>query len=208
MPALRSFEVRLATSRLRLRPMTEADWPTLLRWNQDPRVLLFWNDGDTTAWRLDALKRIYRELSKRAYMFIAELGGRPIAECWLQQLNLGEILDRFPGQKLFRIDLSIGEPDLWGQGFGTEIVGALVEFGFRSERAYALFACHVRDTNIGSRRVFSKNGFSNWMTAGNRPKTVDGSVRRHLILTRESWEHASGAAPRASRTSARTRTGG
>ena len=33
--------VHLHTPRLHLRPMTDADWGTLLRWNQDPDVLYY-----------------------------------------------------------------------------------------------------------------------------------------------------------------------
>ena len=38
---LKSHPVHLHTSRLHLRPMTDADWDTLLRWNQDPEVLYY-----------------------------------------------------------------------------------------------------------------------------------------------------------------------
>ncbi|MCI4367572.1 MAG: hypothetical protein L3K08_07460 [Thermoplasmata archaeon] len=52
----------------------------------------------------------------------------PIGECWLQRMNLEEIRGKRPTGRLCRIDLSIGNPALWGHGYGTEIVGALAEF--------------------------------------------------------------------------------
>jgi len=194
MARLRTHRVKLSAPRLRLRPMRESDWSTLLRWNQDPRVLLYWNDGDTTPWQRADLVRIYREMSRRAHMFIVEREGEPIAECWLQSMNLEEILRERPGQRLFRIDLSIGDPSLWGRGFGTEIVQALVEFGFGPRKADTLFACHVSGKNLASHAVFRKNGFSDWGPAAPSGRRSDGPERRHLILTRETWRRRGGRA--------------
>ena len=188
MARLRSHRIRLTTPRLLLRPMTEEDWSVLLRWNQDPRVLVTWNDGDVTPWKLDDLVAIYRTISQHAYMFMVERQGHPIGECWLQRLNLKEISRSFPRQNLFRVDLSIGESDQWGRGFGTEIVHALADFGFRENRADVLFACHVSDSNLGSRRVFEKNGFVEWGQATGPNQAKDGARRCHMILSRPDWE--------------------
>jgi len=192
MEELRVHQVQLTTPRLRLRPMSEQDWPTLLRWNQDPGVLLYWNDGDTAPWTLEDLQRIYRRISQDAHMFVVEEAGRPIGECWLQRMNLDQVIRALPGRRLFRIDLSIGEPGRWGQGFGTEVVRALSEFGFRSEGADAIFACHVATTNPASRRAFEKVGFVLWGSPMASDRGGRASVRQHLILNREGWEAASG----------------
>ena len=187
MDRLREHSIRLATPRLVLRPIEERDWSNFLRWNQDPRVLITWNDGDMTPWKLEDLQRIYRGLSQTAHMFVAEQEGWPIGECWVQSLNLDEILSTRPGQRLVRIDLGIGEPELWGKGLGTEIVGALVRFAFLEEHADAIFACHVLRSNTGSRRVFEKNGFVEWDLAFDSGEHTSGLERHHLVLTREHW---------------------
>lgn len=41
----------LRGDRMMLRPMTEADWPDLLRWNRGPEVLYYSEDDDVQ--RLD-----------------------------------------------------------------------------------------------------------------------------------------------------------
>lgn len=112
-----------------------------------------------------------------------ELESRPIGEGWLQEMNLPEVLAKLPGRDVRRIDLCIGEPELWGRGLGSEAVDALVRFGFEQQRADALFACSVSDSNPRSRRVFEKNGFRDWEPA------QDSRVR-HLMLARSDWRGA------------------
>jgi RimJ/RimL family protein N-acetyltransferase len=184
---LRLHEHTLRTPRLTLRPMTEDDWPTLLSWNQDPRVLLTWNAGDLRPWTLEMLQSIYRNLSQKAWMFVAEEGARPLAECWIQEMNLAEVLSAHPHERLYRIDLSIGAPERWGQGLGTEIVHALVELGFEGLKADRLFACDVEDANPRSRRIFEKAGFLDWPEASTPPHPPRRRTSRHLYLTRARW---------------------
>ena len=60
------------------------------------------------------MQTIYRWISTRAHCFIMEVGGNPIGECWLQRMNLQRIVAQFPDKDLRRIDLMIGEKELWG----------------------------------------------------------------------------------------------
>jgi RimJ/RimL family protein N-acetyltransferase len=39
----------------------------------------------------------------------------------------------------------IGEKSLWGRGIGTEAIGLLVDFGFATEQADAIFAAVAQD---------------------------------------------------------------
>jgi aminoglycoside 6'-N-acetyltransferase len=184
---LRSHTFYRTTPRLRLRPATAEDWPVLVRWNQDPRVLLYWNDGDTRPWGLEKVQKVYRSIAERAFLFIVERDGRPIGECWLQEMNLPAILSAYPARPLFRIDLSIGEPEQWGRGLGTETVQALVEFGFRDQRAAAIFASHVRPSNVASRRLFERLKFEDWGEGAGAADWGNGQPPRHMVLTRERW---------------------
>ena len=111
--------------------MTEDDWDELLRWNNDPEVLYFSEGDDITSWSVEVLQEVYRSISKDAYMFMGELEGAPIAECWLQRMNLPWLLEQHRGQELWRIDLVIGEKQCWNQGWGTKIIRLLTDFGFQ-----------------------------------------------------------------------------
>ena len=69
-PSLNTPTVHLHTSRLHLRPMTDADWDTLLRWNQDPDVLYYADGSDVTAYTLDQIKRhLRRHLASRLLLY-------------------------------------------------------------------------------------------------------------------------------------------
>ncbi|MHC4934303.1 MAG: GNAT family N-acetyltransferase, partial [Planctomycetota bacterium] len=175
---IRAHDVVLVDDPLTLRPMTEDDWDDLLRWNNDPDVLRFAEGDDVHSRSLKEVQAIYRGVSERAFLFIAELGARPIGECWLQEMNLERVRDRFPeGADLRRIDLLIGETGLWGKGWGTRMIALLVEFGFARERADAIFACDISDENPRSLRAFAKSGFVEFQ------RTTGGVC--DLILRRE-----------------------
>jgi RimJ/RimL family protein N-acetyltransferase len=156
---LRTHTVTLRSDRLVLRPMTEADWPTLLRWNNDPEVLYFSEGDDVTSRSLEDIQGIYRGVSQNAFCFMAELSGEPIGEGWLQGMNLERILRRFPGKDCRRIDLSIGEKALWGQGLGTEMIRLLSGFAFEQERADRVSGCDIADYNPRSLKAFLRTGY-------------------------------------------------
>ena len=142
-----------------LRPMTEDDWDILLRWNSDPEVLYFSEGDDVSSYSLDAIQGMYRGVSQSAYCFIILFDARPIGECWLQEMNLERILQKHPGQDCRRIDLMIGEKELWGRGIGTDVIRTLTMFGFDDAGADAIFGCGIADYNPRSLRAFQKAGY-------------------------------------------------
>lgn len=142
-----------------LRPLTEDDWDILLRWNNDAEVLFFADSGYVTSYTLEKTQRVYRGVSQKAFIFIIEYDGVPIGECWLQQMNLEWILEKFPGKDMRRIDLMIGEKDFWGKGIGTVVIKLLTEFGFRDENADIIFGCNIADYNPRSLKAFQKAGY-------------------------------------------------
>ena len=156
---LTSHQISLADKPLVLRPMTEADWALLLKWNNDPEVL-YYAEGDNVESRsLAEIQSIHRHVSQTAFCFIIEINHQSIGECWLQQMNLTRILQRHPDQDCRRIDLMIGEKHLWGQGYGTRIIHLLTHFAFEQQSADVIFGCDIADYNLGSQRAFQKAGF-------------------------------------------------
>lgn len=171
---------------LRLRPLTEQDWDVLLKWNSDPEVLFFSEGSRVERRTLEEVHGIYRSVSHGAWMFIAEVDAQPIGECWLQHMNLDRILRARPGMNLFRIDLTIGEKDLWGKGWGTRIIRLLTDHGFQQAGADAVFGIGVADYNPRSRRAFEKNGFV-IDQAIRQPPGSKATIEYDMILTREAW---------------------
>jgi RimJ/RimL family protein N-acetyltransferase/quercetin dioxygenase-like cupin family protein len=156
---IRLHDVHLRGERIVLRPMTENDWHHVLAWNADPEVLV-WSDDTTEIRPEEDTKDIYRGVSQFAFVFVIEYEGEPIGECWLQKMNLPEIIEQFPGKDLRRIDIAIGRKDLWGKGLGSAAIKALVEFGFEQDGADGIFGM-VDPKNVRSRRAFEKAGLRN-----------------------------------------------
>jgi RimJ/RimL family protein N-acetyltransferase len=112
-----------------------------------------------TGWRLEDLQRVFRTISRAAYIFLVEFRGRVVGECWLQEMNLDWLRARFEDEEFWRIDLALAK-ESWGRGIGTGAVGLLCEFGFGPRvGAERIVAASVADDNVASQRCFEKNGF-------------------------------------------------
>ena len=186
MQAIRAHRVRLSEGPLVLRPMTELDWETVLPWNNDPEVLFFWEGDDVTGRPLETVQELYRAVSRTAFIFIIELNGEPIGDCWLREMDLPDLLERFPGQDLRRIDLAIGRKALWGRGWGTRVIALLTRFGFGTSGADDIFGCGFGDYNPRSRRAFEKNGYKTLETVPQPPGRKAGFAFT-LMVTRDRY---------------------
>ena len=155
---LETHDFVLRGEHVTLRPMTEDDWEVLYAWNNDPEVMKLVESEGFSPRSLVEIQSIYRWISTHAYCFIMEVDGQGIGECWLQRMNLRRIVERFPDEDLWRIDLMIGVKELWGRGYGSEAIGLLVEFGFGRVGANAIFGL-VSARNTRSVRTFEKCGF-------------------------------------------------
>ena len=154
---LRTHEVRLRSGPVRLRPLTEDDWDLVVGWWNDPEIAAD-ADANEGPYSLGQVQEIMRGISRSAFCFIVEFEGRPVGECWLQEMNLERVLRRTRGLDCRRIDIEM-EKAFWGQGIGTAAIRLLVDFGFGSEGADAIFAMDVAGDNPRSRRAFEKAGF-------------------------------------------------
>lgn len=183
---LREHKIVLRGERVVLRPLTEDDWSLLLRWNSDPEVLYFAEGDDVSSYTLAQVQGIYRGVSQTAFCFVVEVKGAPIGECWLQQMNLERVLQKYPGADCRRIDLMIGERAFWGQGLGTEVIQLLSAFAFDEEGAELVFGCDVADYNPASLKAFQKAGY----TVDAQIEQAKGKKARYcydLVLTREVY---------------------
>lgn len=154
---LRTHAITLHGERIRLRPLTEADWDILIAWNSDPDVIIL-TEGTRTPYSPEDIRGIYEETSQNALCFVIEFQGRPIGECWLQHTNIQALLERHPRKDSRRIDLMIGEKELWGKGLGTDVIRTLTRFGFEHEGADLIYGV-VGCGNTRSLRAFQKVGY-------------------------------------------------
>lgn len=176
---LRAHDVTLRTGPVVLRPLTEDDWDLVVGWWNDPDIASY-ADAEPSKYTVRQVQEIVRGISNNAYCFVIEFERRPVGECWLQAMNLERILRRNPGVDCRRIDLEI-EKAYWGLGIGTATIRLLVEFGFETERADAIFAMEIADYNQGSRRAFEKAGFELYDTV-EQPAGARARVGHDLVI--------------------------
>ena len=174
-----------------LRPLTDADLPDLYRWNADPEVL-YWAEGDDIeAYSPEDVEGIYGWISQESFCFAIEVDGLTVGECWLQKMNLPNVLALYAeNTDVRRIDMSIGEKSYWGKGIGTLFIGMLVKHAFECEQVDVLH-CFCEDYNIRSRRVWEKNGFTLVLTE-EIPQPSKGKLQYHWRLTRDEYNERRG----------------
>lgn len=182
---LRIHNVRLQDGELVLRPLTEDDWLPLARWNADEEVVYFADSGDKASYTLPEVQDIYRGASRTALCFMIEVHGRPVGEAWLQEMNLQQPLSLHPGQDLRRIDLCIGEKEMWGTGLGKRVIWLLTQFGFAHENADIIYGI-ISDYNSRSLRAFAACGYSLEEEVPEEPG-CRAIVHYHLFLPRSRW---------------------
>lgn len=156
---LREHRVTLRGERVVLRPMTEEDWAIVAKWETDPEIIHWADTGIDTTLTPEQVRQIFRTVSQHAFCFIIELDGKPIGDGWLQEMNLEKILQAYPGLDCRRIDLVIGEKELWGRALGGDIIRILTRFAFRKEKADMVFGV-IGDYNERSQSAFIKAGYS------------------------------------------------
>lgn len=169
-----------------LRPLTDEHLPYLYKWASDPEVL-YWTEGeDVESYTPDDVHGIWGWISQNNHCFIIEVNGEMIGECWLQKMNLPDVIAMYPeGTDIRRIDMSIGEKAFWGKGIGTLFVGMLKQFAFENEGVDVLH-CFCEDYNIRSRRVWEKNGFTLILTE-DIPQPHKGKLQYHWRLTKDEY---------------------
>jgi ribosomal-protein-alanine N-acetyltransferase len=163
-------DLPIATARLLLREFGAADLAALERLACDRRVLEYVPSQSralATVRRLVARARPRRPRRRRSFELAVVLrrGGKLIGTCDLaltgpRHADIGYLL----------------APRHWGFGYGTEVAGALVDFGFRVLELRELTAVVAID-NERSRRVLDRAGFR-W----------DGLMRRHARFAGRWWD--------------------
>jgi RimJ/RimL family protein N-acetyltransferase len=182
------MRIFLATERLVLRPVTDADAGELLALHNDPEVMRFINGGRPTseaairAEALPRLRRAYPCLGARGYWaaqdratgsFLGWFEFRPVAEASPAVVELGYRLAR----------------TAWGHGYATEGSRALIDKGFRDLGVERVTA-NTMAVNTRSRRVLRKAGLTLVRTfTTDWPDPIEGAEHGDVeyALTRPAW---------------------
>ena len=173
-----------------LRPLCDEHLPFLYKWSADPEVL-YWTEGGTNDMNLsygpDTVHAIYGGISQDNFCFLIEADGVAIGECWLQKMNLPEVLAMYDkALDVRRIDMSIGEKDYWGKGIGPQFIGMMIDFAFNGESVDVLH-CFCEDYNVRSRRMWEKHGFTQILAEPLEPQPQKGKWQYHYRLTQQEY---------------------
>ena len=135
----------LETERLVLRPLTEADFCAVHQWASDPENTRYMAWGPNT------------EEQTRAFL----ASTKPGADFAVVQKCSGEVIGScgvYPDKANDTGELGwILRKDCWKRGYGTELGGELIRYGFKELGLRRLIApCAA--VNYGSYRVMERNG--------------------------------------------------
>lgn len=174
-------DVELLGPRLRVRRAREADAQASFRWFADPRVTEYLPLAGERSLPLPEIEsflaRACRDDDPDFSVSIELRDGRLI--------GCGGLRNIVPGESA-EVSVVIGEPELWGAGYGREAMELLLRFGFENLRLRSLWLV-ARAENQRGLRLFEKLGFV--VEARQEAAVVVAGVARdklRLRLLRES----------------------
>ncbi len=170
--------------RVFLRAAERSDIPIFVRWFNDADLTSFITMRDPMSMAMEErwFEQMLQDHGKSRYHFvICRLEDRaPIGSLGLFDLDL---VNGSAG-----IGISIGEKSLWGRGYGTDAMNALLDFGFGQLRLERLWL-EVYEFNARARRSYEKSGF---VLEGTQRRAMYKQGRFHdvhlMSILRDEWE--------------------
>lgn len=171
----------LETERLRLREMTDSDFPALCKILQDEETMYAYEgaftDEEVKTW-LDRQKARYEKDGFGLWAVCLKETGEMIGQCGITMQNINGTMGPEIGYLFNRT--------FWHHGYAAEAAIGCREYAFKELKLPEICSI-IRDTNIASQNVAKRNG----MTVKDQfVKHYRGVVMPHLVygITREEWE--------------------
>jgi len=182
-PAARPLPM-IRGERVYLRAAERDDIPTFVRWLSDAETTAYLSMRSPMSRPMeeDWFERAVAQQGKDGYHFvICRLDDdRPIGTIGLFALDL---VNGKAG-----LGITIGEKQLWGQGYGSDALNALVDFGFGQLRLERIWL-EVYDFNVRARRSYEKNGFRLEGTERHAAYRDGKFLDTHLMsILRDEWQ--------------------
>ena len=145
-----------------IRPLTAHDYPLLLQWLTDPRVLTFYGGRDLR-YTLQTLKEHYEEpFDGEGFRVIIEYRGTPVGYGQIYEV-CGNMSDEYCYPKtdrtVYAMDQFIGETDHWNLGIGTQYC-KMVCTCLKEEKHVDAVILDPHKSNARAIRAYQKAGFS------------------------------------------------
>ncbi|MEV4625122.1 GNAT family protein [Micromonospora sp. NPDC049523] len=138
---------------VKLRAMEPSDGEALWRWNHDPEVMRWMDDGyaqtlaRVTTWMQERPRNEYGDV-----LFGIEV----IADAKL--VGLVRLHGAEPETGCADLDIYLGEKDYWGRGYATDAMRTVCRFGFDNMRLHKITLTVVAE-NHAAHHVYRKVGF-------------------------------------------------
>ena len=147
-------EIRLQGKNIILRKINwKADLEMICKWNSDPLILSFIEQEEIEPRNLQQTRQLYEYFDANGLLFIADYKeSGPIGEVWVNK-------EKVPEPNACRINVLVGEKQLWDKGLGTDILRTVLEHCFQTMRQRSVYALDVDPLNFRALRLYVKCGF-------------------------------------------------
>ncbi len=146
---------------IRIRTLNENDFPLLLKWLSNERVLEFY-EGRDKKYTLEEIKKHFSEKwEDEVFRVIIEYKGTPIGYGQIYKMY-DELYDDYnyprSNEIVYGMDQFIGEPDYWSKGIGTKYTKIVFDF-LKKERNVDAVILDPHQNNSRAIRMYQKAGF-------------------------------------------------
>ena len=146
---------------IRVRSLNKDDFPLLLKWLSDERVLEFYEGRDKKYTLNDIEKDFTEKWEDEVFRVIIFYHGKPIGYGQIYKMY-DELYDEYNYPKtsdiVYGMDQFIGEPEYWNKGIGTKYTKMIFDF-LKKERNVDAIILDPHQDNLRAIRMYEKAGF-------------------------------------------------
>jgi RimJ/RimL family protein N-acetyltransferase len=139
---------------VKLRAMEPSDAEALWRWNHDPEVMRWMDEGYP-----QSLARVQKSMEERPRNDYGDVlfGVEGLSDAKL--IGLVRLHGAEPETGIAELDVYLGEKEYWGKGFATDAVRTVCRYGFEKMRLHKITLTVVTE-NEAAHHIYQKVGFA------------------------------------------------
>ena len=146
---------------LRIRTLSDEDFPLLLKWLSDERLLQFYGGRDKKYTLEQINEHFSEEWESEVFRVIIEYQDKPIGYGQIYRMY-DELYDDYhyprSDEIVYGMDQFIGEPEYWNKGIGTKYTKMVFDF-LKKERNVDAVILDPHKDNLRAIRMYQKAGF-------------------------------------------------
>ena len=153
--------IDIKEEKIRIRTLLDSDFPLMLKWLTDDRVLEYYGGRDKK-YSLESIKEHYsKKLKDEINRVIIEYDNIPVGYGQFFKLY-DELFDEYNYPKtqdiVYGMDQFIGEPDYWNKGIGTQYINIIFSY-LKNEKNADVVILDPHKDNIRAIKCYEKAGF-------------------------------------------------